>query len=146
MSQTEIESADEALNPDALTIGFARRFATYKRATLIFRDLGRLRRLVTDAERPVQFIFAGKAHPHDNEGKEFIRTIVNVARDHDFRHSVVFLENYDMNVARYMVAGRGCMAEHAAAPERGQRHQRHESYLQRRSELQHSRRLVGRGL
>ena len=105
MSQTEIESADEALNPDALTIGFARRFATYKRATLIFRDLGRLRRLVTDAERPVQFIFAGKAHPHDNEGKEFIRTIVNVARDHDFRNSVVFLENYDMNVARYMVQG-----------------------------------------
>ncbi|MYD09015.1 MAG: glycosyltransferase family 1 protein [Chloroflexi bacterium] len=105
MSQTEIESADEALNPDALTIGFARRFATYKRATLIFRDLGRLRRLVTDADRPVQFIFAGKAHPHDNEGKEFIRTIVNVARDHDFRHSVVFLENYDMNVARYMVQG-----------------------------------------
>ncbi|MCE2472711.1 MAG: alpha-glucan family phosphorylase [Anaerolineae bacterium] len=105
MSQTEIESADEALNPDALTIGFARRFATYKRATLIFRDLGRLRRLVTDADRPVQFIFAGKAHPHDNEGKEFIRTIVNVARDHDFRNSVVFLENYDMNVARYMVQG-----------------------------------------
>ena len=105
MSQTEIESADEVLNPDALTIGFARRFATYKRATLIFRDLGRLRRLVTDAERPVQFIFAGKAHPHDNEGKEFIRTIVNVARDHDFRNSVVFLENYDMNVARYMVQG-----------------------------------------
>jgi len=105
MSQTEIESADEALNPEALTIGFARRFATYKRATLIFRDLGRLRRLVTDADRPVQFIFAGKAHPHDSEGKEFIRTIVNVARDHDFRNSLVFLENFDMNVARYMVQG-----------------------------------------
>ena len=105
MSQTEIEAADEVLNPDALTIGFARRFATYKRATLIFRDLGRLRRLLTDADRPVQFIFAGKAHPHDNEGKEFIRTIVSVARDHDFRNSIVFLENFDMNVARYMVQG-----------------------------------------
>ena len=105
VSQTEIEGADEVLNPDALTIGFARRFATYKRATLIFRDLGRLRRMLTDADRPVQFIFAGKAHPHDNEGKEFIRTIVNVARDHDFRNSIVFLENYDMNVARYMVQG-----------------------------------------
>ena len=105
LSQTEIEEADEVLNPDALTIGFARRFATYKRATLIFRDLGRLRKLVTDADRPVQFIFAGKAHPHDNEGKELIRTIVNVARDPDFRNSIVFLENYDMNVARYMVQG-----------------------------------------
>ena len=105
VSQTAIEEADEVLNPDALTIGFARRFATYKRATLIFRDLGRLRKLVTDAERPVQFIFAGKAHPHDAEGKEFIRTIVNVARDHDFRDSFVFLENYDLNVARYMVQG-----------------------------------------
>ena len=105
VSQTEIEAADEILNPDALTIGFARRFATYKRATLIFRDLGRLRKLLTDPDRPVQFIFAGKAHPHDNEGKELIRTIVNVARDHDFRNSIVFLENYDMNVARYMVQG-----------------------------------------
>ena len=105
LSQTEIEEADEVLNPDALTIGFGRRFATYKRATLIFRDLGRLRKLLTDADRPVQFIFAGKAHPHDNEGKELIRTIVNVARDPDFRHSIVFLENYDMNVARYMVQG-----------------------------------------
>jgi starch phosphorylase len=105
VSQTEIEEADEVLNPDALTIGFARRFATYKRATLIFRDLGRLRKLMTDADRPVQFIFAGKAHPHDNEGKELIRTIVNVARDPDFRNSIVFLENYDMNVARYMVQG-----------------------------------------
>ena len=105
VSQTALEEADEVLNPDALTIGFARRFATYKRATLIFRDLGRLRKLVTDAERPVQIIFAGKAHPHDNEGKELIRTIIHVARDHDFRDSIVFLENYDMNVARYMVQG-----------------------------------------
>lgn len=105
VSQTAIEEADEVLNPDALTIGFARRFATYKRATLIFRDLGRLRKLLTDPQRPVQFIFAGKAHPHDNEGKEFIRTIVNVARDSDFRDSIVFLENYDLNVARYMVQG-----------------------------------------
>ena len=105
VSQTAIEEADEVLNPDALTFGFARRFATYKRATLIFRDLGRLRKLVTDPERPVQFIFAGKAHPHDNEGKELIRTIVNVARDPDFRDSIVFLENYDLNIARYMVQG-----------------------------------------
>ena len=105
MSQTAIEGADEVLNPDALTIGFARRFATYKRATLIFRDLERLHKLVSDAERPVQFVFAGKAHPHDNEGKELIRTIISIARNPDFRDSIVFLENYDMNVARYMVQG-----------------------------------------
>jgi len=105
VSQTAIEEADEVLNPDALTIGFGRRFATYKRATLIFRDLERLRKLVSNKERPVQFIFAGKAHPHDNEGKELIRTIVSIARDPDFRDSIVFLENYDMNVARYMVQG-----------------------------------------
>jgi starch phosphorylase len=105
VSQTAIEEADEVLNPDALTIGFARRFATYKRATLIFRDIERLRKMVTDEDRPVQFIFAGKAHPHDNEGKALIRDIVNISRDPDFRHSIVFLENYDMNVARYMVQG-----------------------------------------
>ena len=105
VSQTELETADEVLNPDALTIGFARRFATYKRATLIFRDLERLRKLVKDSQRPVQIIFAGKAHPHDHHGKELIRSIINVARDPDFRESIVFLENYDMNVARYMVQG-----------------------------------------
>ncbi|MYD40081.1 MAG: glycosyltransferase family 1 protein [Chloroflexi bacterium] len=105
VSQTELEAADEVLNPDALTIGFARRFATYKRATLIFYDLERLRRLITDSERPLQIIFAGKAHPHDHEGKELIRSIINVARDRDFREHIVFLENYDMNVARYMVQG-----------------------------------------
>ena len=105
VSQSAIEEADEVLNPDALTIGFARRFATYKRSTLIFRELERLRALVTDPDRPVQFIFAGKAHPHDNEGKELIRQIVNAARDADFRDSIVFLENYDINVARYMVQG-----------------------------------------
>lgn len=105
VSQTAIEEADEVLNPDALTIGFGRRFATYKRATLIFHDLERLRRLVNDAARPAQFIFAGKAHPHDNEGKELIRKIVSIARSSDFRDSIVFLENYDMNVARYMAQG-----------------------------------------
>lgn len=105
VSQMAVEKADEVLNPDALTIGFARRFATYKRATLIFRDLERLRAMVTDEERPIQFIFAGKAHPHDNEGKELIREIVNASRDPDFRDSIVFLENYDINVARYMVQG-----------------------------------------
>lgn len=103
--QNEIEAAEEVLNPDALTIGFARRFATYKRATLIFRDIERLKRLVNNPERPVQFIFAGKAHPHDEEGKAFIRSIVNLSRDPELRNSIVFLENYDMFVARYLVQG-----------------------------------------
>lgn len=104
-SQSEIELADEVLNPDALTIGFARRFATYKRATLLFQDLDRFDRLVNNPEHPVQFIFAGKAHPHDNGGKELIRRIVEVSRMPKFRHSIVFIENYDMNVARYMLQG-----------------------------------------
>ncbi len=104
-SQSEIAFADEVLNPDALTIGFARRFATYKRATLIFQDLDLLDRLVNNPDRPMQFIFAGKAHPHDNEGKAFIREIVRVASIPKFRNSIVFLENYDMNVARYLVQG-----------------------------------------
>ncbi|MCB9457267.1 MAG: alpha-glucan family phosphorylase [Anaerolineaceae bacterium] len=103
--QHEIEAADEVLNPDALTIGFARRFATYKRATLLFRDLERLKKIVSNSETPVQIIFAGKAHPHDTGGKELIRQIVNIARGEDFRHSIVFLENYDMSIARMMVQG-----------------------------------------
>ena len=104
-SVSEVHVAEEVLNPDALTIGFARRFATYKRATLMFEDLDRLDRLVNNPDRPVQFIFAGKAHPHDREGKEFIRRIVKVSQMEQFRHSIVFIENYDMNVGRYLVQG-----------------------------------------
>ncbi len=104
-AQSSIQAADEVLNPDALTIGFARRFATYKRAMLLFRNPERLKKILNDADRPVQIIFAGKAHPHDNGGKELIRQIVNIARDENFRHSVVFLENYDMNIARHLVQG-----------------------------------------
>lgn len=105
VAQAEWEEAEEVLNPEALTIGFARRFATYKRATLLFRDPERLARLVNNSERPVQFVFAGKAHPHDKPGKEFIRAIVNYSRLPEFRHSVLFLENYDMTVAHYLVQG-----------------------------------------
>lgn len=104
-TQRDIEATSELLNPDALTIGFARRFATYKRATLIFRDVDRLKKLVNDPDRPVQFIFAGKAHPHDEEGKAFIRRIITLARDPELRNRIVFLENYDMLVARYLVQG-----------------------------------------
>jgi len=103
--QAEIEAAEAVLDPDALTIGFARRFATYKRATLIFRDMDRLRRLLTDAARPVQLIFAGKAHPQDDAGKELIRRITESSRDPVLGRHVVFLENYDMAVARALVQG-----------------------------------------
>lgn len=104
-SQTQIEAADEALDPEALTIGFARRFAPYKRATLVLRDPDRLARILTDPERPVQLIFAGKAHPRNDPGKELIRQIVDLARQERFRRHIVFIEDYDMAVARYLVQG-----------------------------------------
>jgi len=103
--QAEIDAAEAVLDPDTLTIGFARRFATYKRATLIFRDMDRLRRILTDQARPVQLIFAGKAHPQDDAGKELIRRITEVSRDPVLGRYVVFLEDYDMAVARSMVQG-----------------------------------------
>ncbi|MBN2433325.1 MAG: alpha-glucan family phosphorylase [Acidobacteria bacterium] len=104
-SRREIDLASEVLNPEALTIGFARRFATYKRGNLILRNPDRLSAILNHSERPVQIIFAGKAHPKDNPGKEIIRQIIHLNRRPDFRHSVVFLEDYDMNVARYLVQG-----------------------------------------
>ncbi|HLA44058.1 MAG TPA: alpha-glucan family phosphorylase, partial [Aggregatilineales bacterium] len=104
-AQREIAEADEVLNPEALTIGFARRFATYKRSTLIFRDIDRLISIVNNPDRPVQFVFAGKAHPHDQPGKELIKEIIELASRPELRNSIVFLENYDMTIARYMVQG-----------------------------------------
>ena len=105
MSQTEIEAADEVLNPETLTIGFARRFATYKRATLFLKDIDRIKAIINNTDRPVQFIFAGKAHPHDEGGKALIREIIKIAEQDDLRRKVVFLEDYDMLIARYMVRG-----------------------------------------
>jgi starch phosphorylase len=104
-AQHEIARAEEVLIPEALTIGFSRRFATYKRATLLFRDPERLKRIINNPERPVQILFAGKAHPHDTGGKELIRHITNIAHDPEFRHRVVFLEDYDIHMARYLVQG-----------------------------------------
>jgi starch phosphorylase len=101
----ELQQAQEILDPDALTIGFARRFATYKRATLLFRDSERLARILNDPQRPVQIIFAGKAHPADDDGKRFIQEIVHFCRRKEFRKRVVFLEDYDLNIARYLVQG-----------------------------------------
>jgi glycogen phosphorylase len=97
--------ADEILDPEALTIGFARRFATYKRASLLLRNPERLLRILNDKTRPVQLIFAGKAHPQDTAGKELIRQIIHFARNPDARRRVVFLEDYNINLARYLVQG-----------------------------------------
>jgi glycogen phosphorylase len=104
-SQEELATAAEILDPSALTIGFARRFATYKRATLIFKDIDRLADIVNNKEHPVQFIIAGKAHPKDEEGKRFIQEIFQIAKESRFRRRIVFIENYDMNVAHYLVEG-----------------------------------------
>ncbi|MFO0676433.1 MAG: alpha-glucan family phosphorylase [Polyangiaceae bacterium] len=104
-SRDELAVCDEVLDPRALTIGFARRFATYKRAALLFSDLERVKRLLNDPQRPMQLVFAGKAHPQDKGGKELIRSIVQASRDPALRGKVVFLEDYDMRVARALVSG-----------------------------------------
>jgi starch phosphorylase len=101
----EVASAAEVLDPDALTIGFARRFATYKRGSLIFRDIERLKAILNNKHWPVQLLFAGKAHPHDTEGKKVIADVLHMARRAELRSRVVFLEDYDMNITRQMVQG-----------------------------------------
>lgn len=105
---SEVRAAAELLDGETLTIGFARRFATYKRATLLFKDPERLRRLLLNPDRPVQLIIAGKAHPQDTQSKELIRQIIHFARDPQVRRRIVFLEDYDINVARYMLQGMDC--------------------------------------
>jgi len=101
----DIAAAEEVLDPEALTIGFARRFASYKRGNLLLRDPARLQRLLEDTKTPIQFVFAGKAHPADHEGKELIKALVNFAHNPAVRRRVVFLENYDINIARHLVQG-----------------------------------------
>ncbi len=101
----KLKQAEEVLDPEALTIGFARRFATYKRATLLFSDLERLTRILTNEDRPVQLIFSGKAHPKDKFGKELIHRIVQMANLPELRMHIVFIENYDIEVARYLTQG-----------------------------------------
>jgi starch phosphorylase len=102
---SELKEAQEVLDPNVLTIGFARRVATYKRATLLLKDMERLTAILNNKSRPVQIVIAGKAHPEDQPGKELIRQVVHFARESASRHRFVFLEDYDMNVARWMVSG-----------------------------------------
>jgi starch phosphorylase len=101
----DLARAEQVLDPEALTLGFGRRFATYKRANLMLRHPDRLMALLTNRERPVQIIFAGKAHPADGAGKELIREVVRFAREPEVRNRIVFVENYDLNLARYIVQG-----------------------------------------
>ncbi len=104
-SEQDVNRAGEVLDPQALTIGFARRFAPYKRATLLFSEFERLVGILSNTERPVQIIYAGKAHPQDQRGKDLISELVRHMRDERVRRRLVFLENYDMVIARYLVQG-----------------------------------------
>ena len=100
-----ISEAISKLNPKALTIGFARRFATYKRAHLLFRDLDRLARIINNPDRPVQFLFAGKAHPADKAGQDLIKYIIDISKRPEFVGRILFIQNYDMNIAKMLVQG-----------------------------------------
>jgi starch phosphorylase len=104
-SKAEIETAATVLDQGVLTIGFARRFATYKRAHLLLQDPNRLRKLLHSETHPIQIIFAGKAHPKDNEGKMVIQHLIQFIRNEGLRHRIIFLENYDMQLARYLTQG-----------------------------------------
>jgi glycogen phosphorylase len=104
-SKQVLEEAETVLDSDALTIGFARRFATYKRAYLLLQDPDRLEQILSNNKRPVQIIIAGKAHPKDNEGKDLIRRIISFARKANLRQRIVFLENYDMYIGRLLLQG-----------------------------------------
>ena len=104
-SNRELALADEALDTETLTIGFARRFAPYKRAYIILKDIERLERILTNEKRPAQVIFAGKAHPQDQQGKELIKQIIQTSKRESLRRHMVFLEDYDMDIARAMVQG-----------------------------------------
>ncbi|MBF0440802.1 MAG: alpha-glucan family phosphorylase [Oligoflexales bacterium] len=101
----ELDYINHLLDPNILTIGFARRFSSYKRGNLFLRDLNQLDRIVNNPDRPVQFIIAGKAHPADNEGKEIIKNIFEIASDPRFKSKIIFVENYDANLAKHLVQG-----------------------------------------
>ncbi len=102
---TEMNKAEEVLDPEVLTVGFARRFAGYKRGNLLLKDSERLVKMLTDPERPIQIIFAGKAHPKDTEGKDIIRQIIYFAEQYNVKRRLIFLENYDIDMARVLLRG-----------------------------------------
>lgn len=101
----KVVSILEKINPNALLIGFGRRFATYKRAHLLFTDLDRLAKIVNNEQFPIQFVFTGKAHPADGGGQGLIKHIIEISRRPEFQGKIIFLENYDMRLARHLIAG-----------------------------------------
>jgi starch phosphorylase len=100
-----IEAARNLLDPNTLTIGFGRRFATYKRANLLVRQVDRIAALLSDSSRPIQIVYAGKAHPKDEPGKRFIQEIANLRHDPMFKGKIAFVEDYDINVCRHLIQG-----------------------------------------
>src|SRR5207247_10034382 len=115
-SPESIRGANRILDPEILTIGFARRFATYKRGALLFTDKERLHRLLNDTTRPVQFIFAGKAHPRDEAGKALIQEVYKFSRQAGLQNRLVFVEDYDSYIARRLVQGVDLWLNHPPSP------------------------------
>ena len=138
-----VVAAGTLLETETLTIGFARRFAGYKRPELIFHDPERLARILNAADRPVQVVFAGKAHPADDIGKHHLQRVYRRALDPMFGGRVAFVDDYDLHVAHFLVQGCDVWLNNPEEAVRGERHERHESRAERRSALEHRRRLVG---
>ena len=135
-----------ALDPKAMTIGFARRFATYKRADLIFRDEERLARLLSDPGKPVQIVIAGKAHPADRPGQRVIQRIFELSRSDRLRSRVFIVEDYDIRIARFLVAGVDVWLNNPRRPLEASGTSGMKAAHERRAQRQHPGRLVGRGL
>ncbi len=145
-SDEVVEAARNILDPNMLTIGFARRFATYKRADLVLSDLDRMAEIVNDPQRPVQFVFAGKAHPADEPGKQLIKRIANLRFDPRFANRVIFIEDYDINVCRHLIQGVDVWLNNPRRPLEASGTSGQKAVLNGGSEPLHPRRLVGRGL
>ncbi len=145
-SPAQLRQVNNILNPEILTIGFARRFATYKRGALLFRQPERLLKLLNDAERPVQFVFAGKAHPKDDGGKKVIQEVYKYTREPGVGEPGRVHRRLRRAHRPASLPGRGPVAQQPVAPPGSQRHERHEAAAQRRAEPERTRRLVVRGL
>ena len=143
-SPAELAWVEDVLDPDVLTIGFARRVPSYKRLTLMLRDPDRLKSLLLHPERPIQIVVAGKSHPADDGGKKLIQQLVQWSDDPSVRHRLVFLPDYDIAMAQHLYPGTDVLAEQPAAPARGLRHLGHEGRPQRLAQPVGPRRLVGR--
>ena len=143
---SRVVSLLDKINPNALLIGFGRRFATYKRAHLLFTDLDRLAKIVNNPDYPVQFLFTGKAHPHDGAGQGLIKRIIEISRRPEFLGKIIFLENYDMQLARRLVFRCGYLAEHSDTSARSIRYFRRKGVDERCCKLLRTRRMVARRL